>query len=232
MIIVHHLNNSRSQRILWLLEELGLPYEIKHYKRKSDKLAPKELYDVHPLGKSPVITDTSRNEVVAESGAIIDYIIKYYGKGQGLPSDDNQDADNFWKQFAEASFMPTVVMKFVFMIVPTQAPFFVRPVVSMITNQIQQRFTDPDLKRKVEFSAQALKDRDSTGRTWIAGGDSNGGPTAADYQMLFPFEAITSGRMDANAVPQVIQNWVDWVHARPAYRRAYEKGGPYDYAKL
>ncbi|KAI3613940.1 hypothetical protein CBS9595_004117 [Malassezia furfur] len=232
MIIVHHLNNSRSQRILWLLEELEIPYEIKHYQRGPDQLAPKELREVHPLGKSPVITDTERNQVVAESGAIIDYIIKYYGKGRGLPQPDEEDADNFWKQFAEASFMPTIVMKFVFMIVPTQAPFFVRPLVNMIASQVQQRFVDPDLRRKVKFVATELEKRAADGRAWMAGGDKNNGPTAADYQMLFPFEALTSGRMDANAVPAAFRHWVEWVHARPAYRRAYEKGGPYDYAKL
>ena len=128
--------------------------------------------------------------------------------------------------------MPTLVMKFVFMIVPTQAPFFVRPIVNIIASQVQQRFVDPDLHRQVKFVAAELEKRSPDGRAWIAGGDKTNGPTAADYQMLFPFEALTSGRMPAEAVPTSFKNWVEWVHARPAYRRAYEKGGPYDYAKL
>lgn len=128
--------------------------------------------------------------------------------------------------------MPTLVMKLVFIIIPTQAPFFVRPIVNIITSQVQQRFTDPDVKRKTKFIADELEKRSKDGRAWFAGGDSSGEPTAADYQMLFPLEALTSGRVDTGIVPQSIKNWVEWVHARPAYRRAYEKGGPYDYAKL
>lgn len=128
--------------------------------------------------------------------------------------------------------MPTIVMKFVFMIIPTQAPFFVRPIVNVITGQVQKRFLDPDITTKIQFTANELEKRSNDGRTWIAGGDQDNGPTAADYQLLFPLEALTSGRIDESLVPQSMKNWVQWVHDRPAYRRAYEKGGPYDYAKL
>ncbi|WFD43622.1 glutathione transferase [Malassezia psittaci] len=211
-----------------MLEELQVPYEIKYYQRTSQQLAPKELREVHPLGKSPILTDTDRNEVIAESGAIIDYVLKYYGKGQGLPKKDQEDADNFWKQFAEASFMTTVTLELVTTLVPRQSPFYIRPLMNVIMGQLRQRFSGPDMERKIAFSADALEKQSKDGRAWIVGGDSNGGPTAADYQMLFPFEALTGGLKDNYTIPESIQNWVDWVHARPAYQRALEKGGPYD----
>lgn len=233
MIIVHHLNNSRSQRILWVLEELEIPYEIKFYQRGADHRAPKELRDVHPLGKSPVITDTDRgNKVVAESGAIINYLIKYYGNGRGVPTKEREDDNDFWTQFSEASLMPNLVLLLIFMLLPTQAPFFIRPILNMVGNQVRRLLIDRDLDAMIKLSADALTQEKSDGRAWFAGGDKDGNPTAADYQMLFPMEAITSGRLDASRVPEPIKNWVDMVHKRPAYLRAYEKGGPYDYAKL
>lgn len=129
--------------------------------------------------------------------------------------------------------MPTLVLKLVFVIIPTQAPFFVRPLVQMITSRVQHTFIDPDLSRKIQFVRDSLSKKDASGRVWFAGGDKDGNPTSADYQMLFPMEAITSGRMPAAmAIPESIKAWVDWVHSRPAYKRAYEKGGAYDYAKL
>lgn len=233
MIILHHLNNSRSQRILWLLEELGIPYEVKRYERKADKLAPKELFDVHPLGKSPVITDTARgNKVVAESGHIINYLIRHYGNGRFLPQDAEIDENDFWVQFCEGSLMPSLVFAFVLKVIPTQAPFFARPLVSYIMSQVNARFTGPDLQRKVPFVAAALERRAADGRAWFAGGDKNGEPTAADFQMLFAIEAFTSPVFDQSLVPESLRNWVNMVHKRPAYIRAYEKGGAYDYAKL
>lgn len=129
--------------------------------------------------------------------------------------------------------MPTLVLKLVFVIIPSQAPFFVRPIVHMITSRVQHMFIDPDLSRKIQFVSDSLGKKDASGRAWFAGGDRDGNPTSADYQMLFPMEAITSGRMPAStAVPDSIKTWVEWVHSRPAYKRAYEKGGAYDYAKL
>lgn len=227
------MNNSRSQRILWILEELSIPYEIKRYNRGPDHLAPKELKEVHPLGKSPVITDTARdNKVVAESGAIINYLIKYYGQGRGLPSKDREDENDFWTQFSEASLMPKLVMKLIFMLIPSQSPFFVRPILNMIGSQVNGRLVDPDLKAMIKLTSDTLTKESGDGRAWFAGGDKDGNPTAADYQMLFPIEAITSGRMDPAMVPEPLKNWIDMVHKRPAYIRAYEKGGAYDYAKL
>ena len=232
MIILHHLNNSRSQRILWLLEELGTPYEIRKYERVPDKLAPKALFDVHPLGKSPVITDTARgNVVVAESGAIINYLIRHYGNGRFFPQDAGIDENDFWVQFCEGSLMPPLVFSFVLKVIPTQAPFFVRPLISYIMSQVDARFR-PDIMRKLSFVAAALERRAADGRAWFAGGDKDGEPTAADFQMLFVIEALTSPAFDQSLVPESLHNWVDMVHKRPAYIRAYEKGGAYDYANL
>lgn len=229
----HHLNNSRSQRIPWALEELGIPYEIKYYQRRPDQLAPKELLDVHPLGKSPVITDTDRNVTVAESGAILHHLIKYYGNGNGKPSEANEDENVYWDQFAEATFVPTLVMKTIFSFLPTQTPFFIRPLVNMISGKVMQMYLDPDMTRKIRFIGDALEKKGNSGRVWFAGGDKDGGPTSADYQMLIPLEGITSGRMPTEEpVPESIKAWVDMVHSRPAYRRTYEKGGTYDYAKI
>lgn len=128
--------------------------------------------------------------------------------------------------------MPPLVIKYVFYVIPSQAPFLIRPIVNMIAAKTQQAFTDPDIKTKMDFTAAELEKRSSDGITWLAGGDSGGGPTAADFQMLYPLETVTGGRMDPSSVPKSLFNWVKMVHDRPAYRRALEKGGPYDCSKL
>ena len=135
-------------------------------------------------------------------------------------------------QFSEASFMPTLVMKLVFTIIPTQTPFFLRPLVHLITGQVLQSFIDPDLKTKCCYVGDYLEQKCAGGKGWFAGGDKKGGPTAADFLSLFPLEALTSGRVSAELIPISVRNWVDMAHSRPAFRRAYEANGPYDYAKL
>jgi len=145
MITVHHLETSRSQRVLWLLEELGVPYEIKVYKRDPrTRLAPPELKKVHPLGKSPVITDGDL--VVAESGAILEYLAERYGsQGQGdvaqlltTPGTPEHLQLRFWMHYAEGSLMNWLVMKLVFMTIPTQPmPFFVRPIARELCKKVQ-----------------------------------------------------------------------------------------------
>ncbi|PWN19347.1 hypothetical protein BCV69DRAFT_261426 [Microstroma glucosiphilum] len=233
-LIVHHLNNSRSQRILWLLEELNVNYEIKHYKRGPDRRAPKSLRDVHPLGKSPLIT-TEEGRVIAESGTICEYIIKRYAPSPEAYRSSLKEGwidDSYWSQFAEASFMPAAVMKLVFTIVPTQSPFLVRPLVSAICNGVITGFVDPELAKLLSFASGELK---AKGGQWFAGGDAEGNPTLADFQMLFPVEAaVYGGRMPASfsfeGDGRVVKEWIEKVHARPAYKRALEKGGPYDYA--
>ncbi|CAO1619426.1 unnamed protein product [Sympodiomycopsis kandeliae] len=231
-LIVHHLNNSRSQRILWLLEELGTPYELKIYQRGADLRAPKELKDVHQLGKSPVIT-TEEGKVIAESGAIVEYIIRRYGNGRCKPtSEDDTIDDSFWSHFAEGSLMPPLVMKLIFGIVPSQAPFFVRPLVKAVMSGLETGFLHPQLQSLIQFVSQGLEKKAPGGKGWFAGGDSQGEPTMADYMMLFPLEAIVKG----NRVPpgtqgmDAIKAYIDAVHSRPAYQRALEKGGPYAYS--
>lgn len=184
-IVVHHLNNSRSQRILWLLEELNVPYEIKHYQRGPDQRAPKELKDVHPLGKSPVITDNGK--VIAESGVIVDYLIKKYGNGKFLPKDEGKAYDdNYWSHFAEGSLMPALVLKLIFQIIPGQAPFIVRPLVYAVTIAVNRQFVDPEVNTKIAYVADEIA---KNGGGWFAGGDKDGDPVGCPpclLPVLFP----------------------------------------------
>lgn len=217
MIVVHHLEHSRSQRILWLLEELGLPYEIKHYARDTKtRLAPPELRAVHPLGKSPVITDGTR--VVAESGAIIEYLIDKAGDGPLMPPTDvdaRQDY-RYWMHYAEGSLMPLLVMKLLFGAVPAKAPFLVRPIARAIDKQVNAMYIGPSLARHVEALAAALE-----GKTWLV--DER--LTGADILMSFPMEALRA--RGGAAIPAVISAYVERFQSRAAYRKALERGGPY-----
>ena len=222
MIVVHHLNNSRSQRVLWLLEELELPYEIKFYERDKDTmLAPPELFKIHPLGKSPVITDG--NKTVAESGAIIDYIVSTYGNGRLIPPEGTPERlrYTYWLHYAEGSAMPPLLMKLVFGVLPERAPWFVKPIVQGIANTANKSFIDPQLKLHTDYWESELEKTE-----WFAGNAF----TAADIQMSFPLEAASSRADIESGLPKV-KAFVEKIHARPAYRRALEKGGPYAYAK-
>jgi glutathione S-transferase len=221
MIVVHHLNNSRSQRVLWLLEELELPYEIKFYERdKATMLAPPELKAVHPLGKSPVITDGDKT--IAESGAIIDYIVSTYGAGRLIPAEGTPERlrYTFWLHYAEGSAMPPLLLKLVFGVLPERAPFFIKPIVKAIAATAQKSFIDPQLKLHTDFwEAELAKS------AWFAGPAF----TAADIQMSFPVEAAAS-RAGVNEDYPNLMSFLADIHARPAYKRALEKGGPYAYA--
>lgn len=227
-LTVHHLNNSRSQRILWLLEELEVPYTLEKYDRLPTRRAPPSLAKIHPLGKSPVITDG--DVTLAESGAIVEYIIKKYGNGRAVPAEDKWVLNTMWSHFAEGSFMPMMVNKLIFSIVPGQAPFLIRPLVSSIFGALTKQIVDPEIKKSIEYVSSELQKvpPTSSSQIWFAGGDKDGNPTSADYQMLFPLEAAASGRVDN--FPANLRKWVDDVHARPAYQRALEKGGKYAYA--
>jgi glutathione S-transferase len=224
MITVHHLNNSRSQRILWLLEELGLPYEIKRYQRDAKTmLAPPELLEVHPLGKSPVITDG--DITVAESGAIVEYLLDAYGEASGLrPVRGTPQGRRYtyWLHFAEGSAMPPLVMKLVFQrIKSTPMPFFVKPIARGIADKVMASFVDPNLQRQTAFMEAELAKS-----PWFAGDALS----AADIQMSFPIEAA---KQRAGLSPDKTPRLLDWLaraHARPAYQRALERGGKYDYA--
>jgi glutathione S-transferase len=224
MIIVHHLNDSRSQRILWLLEELGLPYEIKRYQRDpKTMLAPPELLQVHPLGKSPVITDGALT--VAESGAIVEYLLEAYGAASGLrpaPGTDEGRRYTYWLHFAEGSAMPPLLLKLVFdQVKKAPMPFFVKPVARTIADKVLQGFVEPNLARQIRFMESEL-----AGRPWFAGEAFS----AADIQMSFPIEAARQrAGVSAQSTPR-LADWLARAHARPAYARALERGGPYSFA--
>ncbi|HWT52473.1 MAG TPA: glutathione S-transferase [Caulobacter sp.] len=220
MIVVHHLNNSRSQRVLWLLEELGLPYEIKPYQRDPQTmLAPPELRAIHPLGKSPVITDGDK--VIAETGAIVDYIIQTYGEGRLIPPADTTERlrYNYWLHYAEGSAMNPLLMKLVFTTLPSRAPRLMKGIVKSIAGRAQTGFVDPQLKAHFDYWEAELSKSE-----WFAGGEMTG----ADIMMSFPLEA-GSARAGAASRPHV-KAFLDRIHARPAYQRALERGGPYAYA--
>ena len=220
MIVVHHLNNSRSQRVLWLLEELGVPYEVKRYERDAKTmLAPPELLAIHPLGKSPVITDGDKT--IAETGAIIEYLIDLYGQGRLIPTAGTPERlrYTYWLHYAEGSAMTPLLLKLVFTALPTRAPGLLKGLVKAIAAKAQTGFVDPQVKLHVDYWEAEL-----TKTAWFAGPDF----TAADIAMGFPLEAAVS-RGGAGAKPH-IKALLDRIHARPAYRKALERGGPYDYA--
>ena len=205
MLVVHHLNDSRSQRILWLLEELGAPYEIKLYQRDATtRLAPPELKAVHPLGKSPVITDGA--VTIAESGAIVDYVLRTYGDGRLAPAAGSADFEkhNEWLHYAEGSAMlPLMLNMYVMRLGEAGAP-------------LHGRIAD-EIANHLGYVNQSLE-----GRDWLMGKNLTG----ADIQMSFVGEVIRAfGQVDR--FPNV-KAWVERFQARPAYARALEKGGPYN----
>jgi len=223
MITVHHLENSRSQRVLWLLEELGVAYDIRLYKRDPQTmLAPPELLKVHPLGKSPVITDGA--VTVAESGAIIEYLVERHGGARLVPpiGSDEHLRYRYWLHFAEGSAMPPLLLKLIFnRIASAPMPFFVRPIARAISGKVLALMVEPNLKRQLDFMESEL------GRSeWFAGGEFS----AADIQMSFPLEAAAQ-RAGLDAGRPRLWAFLQRIHARPAYRRALERGGPYSFAK-
>ncbi|KAH9856461.1 thioredoxin-like protein [Lenzites betulinus] len=220
-LVVHHLNNSRSQRILWLLEELEVPYEIKKYQRTSEMLAPPELKTVNPLGGAPVITDDGFN--LSESGAIIEYIIQKYGNGKAQPPASGKIDDLYFTHYSEASLMPMLVNKLIFHMIPERSPFFLRPLLKSVFSTVSAKMLDPRLKIHAEMIEAHLAKND---RLFFAGGEE---PTAADFMMIFALE-VWSGRNDVRG-PKT-KAYVERIHARPAYQRGLEKGGEYAYAKL
>ena len=219
MITVHHLEDSRSQRVLWLLEELGVPYEVRRYERdKRTRLAPPELLAVHPLGKSPVITDDGRT--IAETGAIVDYLVERYGGGRLIPLAGSEERlrYTYWLHFAEGSAMPPLVMTLVFQRLPNAVPALIRPIARRIAKGVQDSFLNPNIGRQM-----ALMEAELGRSQWFAGPDF----TAADVMMSFPVEA--AGSRVPGARPKMTA-WLAAIHARPAYQAALAKGGPYAFA--
>ena len=219
MIVVHHLNNSRSQRVLWLLEELGVEYEVKRYQRDAKTmLAPPELRQVHPLGKSPVISDGDLT--LAESGAIVEYLADKYSAGRLAPGLGTPERlrYTYWMHFAEGTAMPPLLMKLVFdRIEKAPAPFFVRPIARAIAGRAKSSFVQPNIDRHLDYMESELAKTE-----WFAGNAFS----AADVQMSFPLEASAArGGLDSSR-PRLTA-FLERIHARSAYARALEKGGPY-----
>ncbi|MGJ7528299.1 glutathione S-transferase [Variovorax sp. GB1P17] len=220
MLTVHHLNNSRSQRVLWLLEELELPYEIVHYQRDPQTmLAPASLRAVHPLGKSPVVT-TDDGITLAESGAIVETLIERYGNGRLAPAAGTPDAIRYryWLHFAEGTAMSPLLLKLVFDRIETsKMPFFAKPVAKAIAAKAKSAFILPNIASHLNFMEAELGKSE-----WFAGDAFTG----ADIQMSFPVEASQArGGLDAKR-PKLMA-YLERIHARPAYKRALERGGPY-----
>lgn len=220
MITVHHLNQSRSQRVLWLLEELELPYRVTHYTRDPvTMLAPPELKAVHPLGKSPVISDNG--QVVAESGAIVEYLLARTGNQTLRPDPLSPEGQRvtYWLHYAEGSAMPPLLLSLVFGRLPqAPMPFLVRPLVKAVAEQVQKSFVRPQLKQHIDYMEAELQRH-----LWFAGNSFS----AADIQMSFPVEAALA-RGVLGAQHARLHAYLERIHARPAYQRALATGGPYE----
>lgn len=221
MITVHHLENSRSQRVLWLLEELELDYQVRRYERDpKTMLAPDSLRQVHPLGKSPVITDDEHT--VAETGLIVDYIVERHGNGRLAPARGTPERlrYDYWLHYAEGSAMPPLLLHLVFDTVEQKSPLLVKPIAKAISANVKKQFIRPQLDLHLDFMENELRQRE-----WFAGESF----TAADIMMSFPLEAAASRRGLAERCPRLAA-FVSRIHERAAYQRALEKGGPYAYA--
>ncbi|TWX52580.1 glutathione S-transferase family protein [Colwellia hornerae] len=222
MIVVHHLNNSRSQRVLWTLEELGVPYEVKRYERDlKTNLAPDSLKKVHPLGKSPVITDG--DITVAESGAIIEYLAENYGESSFIPETKSEAYRQYlyWLHFAEGTLMPQLLLKLIFeKIVKGSMPFIIKPIAKGIMKKIMSGYVGPNITNNLDFIENHLKNNQ-----WFAGERLSG----ADFQMSFPLEAWVVRNKANKNYPEIIA-FVKRCQARTAYQKALESGGTYDYA--
>lgn len=221
MITVHHLNDSRSQRVLWLLEELGLPYEVKRYQRDAKTmLAPPELKAIHPLGKSPVLDDGEAR--VAETGAIVEYLLETRPGSALKPEVGTEAARRFtyWLHYAEGSAMTPLLLKLIFNAIPGRVPFLARGIAKGISKGMNAAMIDPQISAHTAYWEAEL------GRSeWFAGDAFS----AADIMMSFPVEAAGS-RIGYGADKPKLKAFLTKIHGRPAYQRALERGGPYSYA--
>lgn len=218
MLTVHHLENSRSQRILWLLEELGVDYQIQRYGRdKQTLLAPPELLEVHPLGKAPVIVDDG--VTVAESGAVIEYLLGRYDDGTLLPAEGTPErlACTYWLHYAEGTFMPLMMLSLVLGRIE-KAPLLVRPVARAISRKVRDGYLEPNVRRNLDFIEDTLREH-----TWFCGDRI----TAADVQMSFALEAAEVRTDLATTYPHCA-GFLERIRSRPAYRAALDRGGHYE----
>lgn len=218
MIFVHHLENSRSQRVLWLLEEPGLDYELKRYDRdKKTGLAPAALKKVHPLGKSPLVEVDGL--VLAETGAIFDFLVEQFGEDRLHPPRGTEAflRYRYWLYAAEGSYMPPLLISLLLSRMETAPmPFFIRPVAKRLTRGVREGYLDQTMKTHFDY-AEGILDKTE----WLAGREFS----AADIIMSFPFEGLEA-RGDLGEHPK-IADFLDRIRARPAHRRALERGGPF-----
>ncbi len=220
MITIHHLANSRSQRVLWLLEELGLAYEVvRHEREPKTLLAPRGMRAIHPLGKSPILVEDGR--VMAETGAIVEYLLARHGGGRLRPPIDTEAGlrATYWLHYAEGSAMPPLVMKLVFSRMPLGAGALLRPLVRKVAERAQSGYVDPQLKLHADYWEAELGKAQ-----WFAGDEFS----IADIMMSFPVEAGAK-RIGYDERPR-LQAFLEAIHARPAYLKALERGGAYVYA--
>ena len=219
MITVHHLENSRSQRILWMLEELGVPYEITKYARDpKTNLAPPELQALHPLGKAPIVTDG--DNTLAESGAIIEYLVNNYDDGRLRPADGTPQRllYNYWLHYAEGSFLSLMLLSLtISRIESAPMPFFAKPIAKGIAAKVRNGYLDANVQRNVDFMESSLGSS-----PWFCGDEL----TAADIQMSYAVDAAEA-RVDLNDGYPNLVGYLQRMRARPAYQAALEKGGPY-----
>jgi glutathione S-transferase len=222
MVVVHHLNNSRSQRVLWALEELGVPYEVKQYQRDlKTNLAPASLKKIHPLGKSPVITDG--DITVAESGAIIEYLAQNYGEGNFIPETKTEAHRQYlyWLHFAEGTMMQQLLLKLILeKTVQKSPPFFVKYIAKAIMKKVMVGYVGPNITANLALVESHLTDNE-----WFAGEKLSG----ADIQMSFPLEAWAARKTVSQDYPNTIA-YVKRFQARAGYQKALKSGGTYDYA--
>jgi glutathione S-transferase len=219
MITVHHLNNSRSQRVLWLLEELGVEYQIvPHVRDPATMRAPAQVRGVHPLGKLPVIIDGDLT--LAESGAIVEYLVERHGGGRLAPPPDSPARLRYlyWMHYAEGSIMPPLLLRLVFDQIETgPMPFLIRPIVRGLSHAVKDKFIGPEIERNLDFCEAEL-----SRTTWFAGDEI----TAADVMMSFPMQVAAAKGGLGRRRPRLAA-WLTSIEARPAYLRAIERGGPY-----
>jgi glutathione S-transferase len=224
MITVHHLNHSRSHRVLWLLEELGLDYELRRYERDPETLrAPPSLKEVHPLGKAPTIVESGA--ALAESGAILESLVNRHGGGRLAPAPGTPQRERYtyWMHYAEGSAMPALVLRLIFSQMPRQPmPALARPVVRALARNVIETFVQPQIDQHLDYM-----DAELARAAWFAGDEFS----AADIQMSFPIEAAAAGRALGES-RRNLSTYLQRIRERPAYRRALDKGGPYDLAKL
>ena len=220
MLTIHHLENSRSQRILWLLEELGLQYDIKRYERDAvTSLAPPELLEIHPLGKSPVITDGDLT--IAESGAIVEYLVSNYDNGRLLPAEGSTErlAYTYWLHYAEGTFMPLMILSLIMgRIESAPMPFFIKPIAKGIVAKVRGGYLDQNVDRNLAFMEMSLNNSE-----WFCGAQL----TAADIHMSFAVEAAMARAKGSNTYPN-LQSFLNRMRGLPCYQVALEKGGPYE----